>query len=211
MPSGRPAIVYQHPLPRRFEPYVFGCEIPTANVSISLENVATNHNADPSSIVFTMNNNSKLCLIFTTDETRYLGWDHPDHEIDFYCSVQVFSLEGRGCVPILGPIEHEEHKLQPETVVRALNTHRASRHFRNYWRMFPNQFDEFAALVADTWSGMQIGPPEEAKGNPNVLVMFCEEARIPREMFWSGFAFSGLVPNFNSCVSMQERFHRCHR
>ena len=70
-----------------------------------------------------------------------------------------------------------------------LATHRASRHFRNYWRYFGEDFDQFAALIKRTWPGMEILPPEETDISSQTLQMFCLENRITRELYWSGFGF----------------------
>jgi energy-coupling factor transporter ATP-binding protein EcfA2 len=92
-------------------------------------------------------------------------------------------------VPVLGPVEQEETLLTEETVRRGLFTHRASGHFRNYWRLNADAFAPFAALVQETWPGMQIHPPEIVDPGSNRLVMFCTENRIDRELCWAGFGF----------------------
>ncbi|MBI4438220.1 AAA family ATPase [Candidatus Uhrbacteria bacterium] len=80
--------------------------------------------------------------------------------------------------------------VQEETVRRALTSHRASRHFRNYWRNSPGQFSEFAELISKTWPGMAVEPPTLDYGLGGAyLRMFCLEERIPRELFWVGFGF----------------------
>ncbi len=76
-----------------------------------------------------------------------------------------------------------------DTVRKGLATHRASRHFRNYWRYFPNGFDSFAELVAKTWPGMEIEAPKTENMMSSDLTMFCYENRISRELYWSGFGF----------------------
>ncbi len=78
--------------------------------------------------------------------------------------------------------------MQQETVVRGLETHRASRHFRSYWMYNLDEFSDFAELVARTWPGMQIQKPE-AVPHSTKLSMFCLEKRITRELYWSGFGF----------------------
>ncbi|WP_420871947.1 AAA family ATPase [Cohnella rhizosphaerae] len=92
-------------------------------------------------------------------------------------------------VPVLGPIEQNESIVTEETVRKGLTSHRASRHFRNYWRYYPNGFDEFAELVKKTWPGMEIEAPKWPNLMRPELVMFCYEERIPRELYWSGFGF----------------------
>jgi hypothetical protein len=93
-------------------------------------------------------------------------------------------------VPILGPVEHDEPLFQKEAARLALLTHRAARNFRNIWHHYPDEFDEFRALVKSTWPGMDIERPEKDLTHKKPLLrMFCPEERIPREIFWSGFGF----------------------
>ncbi|MGD9676410.1 MAG: ATP-dependent endonuclease, partial [Candidatus Bipolaricaulia bacterium] len=95
-----------------------------------------------------------------------------------------------GFVPILGPVEHNEPLYQKEAARAALLTHRASRNFRNIWYHYPDHFDEFRAMIQETWPGMDIERPEVDRSYPKpVLHMFCPEERIPREVYWAGFGF----------------------
>jgi hypothetical protein len=91
-------------------------------------------------------------------------------------------------VPVLGPVEHRETRRERETVAAGLSTHRASRHFRSYWYYRRERFEEFSQLVAATWPGMEIGPPELDPAS-NELSMFCLEERLTRELYWVGFGF----------------------
>ncbi|HDR9136330.1 TPA: ATP-binding protein [Burkholderia vietnamiensis] len=91
-------------------------------------------------------------------------------------------------VPILGPVEHRERLLERATVQDGLATHRASRHFRNYWHHFEEGFEQFATQVRDTWPGMSISKPELDTGNGE-LTMFVTEDRIDRELYWVGYGF----------------------
>ena len=70
-----------------------------------------------------------------------------------------------------------------------LNTHRAARHFRNYWRYFPEGWDDFSAMITSTWPGMVLSPPELAGVVEGKLTMFVSEDRIDREIYWAGFGF----------------------
>jgi energy-coupling factor transporter ATP-binding protein EcfA2 len=167
----------------------FGFRVPEENISVSLENVATDYNEEDSKIEFRLTNNNKLILFFPNDGGCILTWETPDKSVsspskfnqEFPVSIQV--------VPVLGPLEHNEVRVTIETVKSALSTHRASRHFRNYWRYFPEGWDEFASLVSKTWPGMQLNPPEDISVADDKLAMFCSEDRIAREIYWAGFGF----------------------
>lgn len=86
-------------------------------------------------------------------------------------------------------MEHDEELLNQRTVDRGLATHRASRHFRNYWYFYPDGFEDFAALVKKSWAGMEVLPPELVDKMESKLVMFVNEERMPREIFWAGSGF----------------------
>ena len=86
------------------------------------------------------------------------------------------------------PLEHREGVIKEDTVKSNLNTHRASRNFRNYWKYCKEGWDEFAEMISETWPGMQIQPPEQQDWN-EPLTMFVKEDRIDREIYWAGFGF----------------------
>ena len=168
----------------------FGHRVPEANISVSLENIATNYNNEDSRIEFRLTNKNKLILFFPHNEGCVLTWETPETSVsnpakfkqEFPIDIQV--------VPVLGPLEHNETIVTEDTVKSALNTHRASRHFRNYWRYFPDGWSDFANLVSKTWVGMEINPPERIGDViDDRLGMFCSEDRIDREIYWAGFGF----------------------
>jgi ABC-type multidrug transport system ATPase subunit len=91
-------------------------------------------------------------------------------------------------IPVLGPLEHEETYVNEDTVKEALNTHRASRHFRNYWNYFEEGWDDFSVMISSTWPGMAMSKPELDIPNRK-LTMFVSEERIDREIYWAGLGF----------------------
>ena len=91
-------------------------------------------------------------------------------------------------IPVLGPLEHEEAYVNEDTVKNSLNTHRACRHFRNYWHYFDEGWDDFSEMISSTWPEMRISKPELDIPNRK-LSMFVSEDRIDREVYWAGFGF----------------------
>ncbi|WP_177412464.1 ATP-dependent nuclease [Pseudomonas cavernicola] len=166
----------------------YGHRIPEQQISVSLENVATDYNGDDSRIEFRLTNRNKLFLFFPSEGGCILHWETGGSnvttplkfKIEFPISVQV--------VPVLGPLEHEEAYVNEDTVKHSLNTHRACRHFRNYWHYFDEGWIEFSEMVSTTWPGMSISKPELDTSNRK-LSMFVSENRIDREIYWSGFGF----------------------
>lgn len=166
-----------------------GYAIPSDSIPISLENVHTDYSESASYATFRLSNANSLELYFPADSGCYLLARTAKKQVrnttDFKREFPIVIA----AVPVLGPLEHEEPILDPETVRRNLNTHRASRHFRNYWYHNAEGFDTFAAMVEQTWPGMRIQKPSRADAMSRKLVMFAQEERIARELYWSGFGF----------------------
>ena len=167
----------------------FGHRVPIDHIPVAIENVHTDYEDVDSRIEFRISNGNKFIIYFPLDGGCFLSWETQRFDVTtpgllrraFPVQIQV--------VPVLGPLEHEETVLTEDTVKRSLNTHRASRHFRNYWRYFPDGFENFARLVKKTWPGMELDPPELPDQLEQKLIMLCRENRIAREIFWAGFGF----------------------
>lgn len=166
----------------------YGHHLSLNQLSVSLENVATDYNSEDSRIEFRLSNRNKLNLYFPSDGGCTLYWETEGATVTtasrfataFPITIQV--------VPVLGPLEHKEAYVTEETVREALSTHRASRHFRNYWRYYPDGWQLFADMIEATWPGMSIQRPELDVTNKQ-LSMFVSEDRIDREIYWAGFGF----------------------
>jgi len=167
----------------------FGYPVNHESLPISFENVHTDYADTDTAVIFKLSNGNKLILFFPKDGGCNLI---PISERCRVSSPKVFKEEYPvtiGVVPVLGPVEHKETILTEDTVRQDLSTHRASRHFRNYWLQNPEGFSDFSALVAKTWPGMDVQFPRRVDQLSKELVMFCGENRIPRELYWCGFGF----------------------
>lgn len=166
-----------------------GFEIPTDSLPISLENVHTDYSDSDTLVTFSFTNGNILQLYFPkTGGCRLIPvviGTMPRSVAEFK-SAFPFSI---AVIPVLGPIEHNENRVTLETVNQNLMTHRASRHFRNYWLYNEEGFDEFSEMVEKTWPGMTIGKPFVQNRDPVEVYMFAEEDRIRRELYWCGFGF----------------------
>ena len=167
--------------------YCYGYRIKESLVPISLENVATNYVDGSTKISFQISNGNSLHLIFDRDAGCVLVPDTLTGSVRTTGDFKKQFPIGLTVIPVLGPVEHRESLREVETVTSSLSTHRASRHFRNYWHHFPEDFDEFSELIERTWPGMRIQRPEI--NNTNELSMFVSEDRIDRELYWVGFGF----------------------
>lgn len=167
-----------------------GWTVSLEDLPFSIENVHTNYNNQPAHVTFTLSNGNLLGLTFPPDGGCALYAETVGKTISAPAAFRAAFPVSVGVVPVLGPVEHEEQLLEKATVSRGLATHRAARHFRSFWHHFPEQFDEFADLVSDTWPGMAVSRPEFGSGPSGVFLhMFCSEDRIDRELYWVGFGF----------------------
>ena len=165
-----------------------GYRLTEDSIPISLENIHTNYDATESRVTFQLSNQNKLHLVFPADGGCILLPEVPYHPVLTAAAFKRHFPLVLTVIPVLGPLEHREARREKATVVAALSSHRASRHFRSYWYYFGDGFDEFARLIEQTWPGMQIHHPETTL-QTNELSMFCLEGRLTRELFWVGFGF----------------------
>jgi AAA domain, putative AbiEii toxin, Type IV TA system/AAA ATPase domain len=161
-----------------------GEQLPT-----SIENVHTNYADVDSSITFRISNGNRLLLYFPQGSERCSLIPGADRGIRSVSTFKSSFPVDIAIVPVLGPLEHNEPLVTVETVERDRGSHRASRHFRNYWYHFPDGFDRFARLVERSWPGMRVSLPVKVDAFSRALHMFCEEARMTREFYWAGFGF----------------------
>jgi AAA domain, putative AbiEii toxin, Type IV TA system/AAA ATPase domain len=168
------------------ESVVVGYRIPKDSIAISTENVHTNYKDIDSSVTFRISNGNQLRVVFPEKGGCLLIPDSARSRILSPKSFNAAFPITVSVVPVLGPLEQDEPRVEPATVQRNLHTTRASRHFRNYWLYRPEEFAKFHDLVEQTWPGMNIEAPVD---DGDVIHMFCQEERIPRELFWSGFGF----------------------
>ena len=170
----------------------WGYRISTENIPISLENAQHNYSEQDAVATFTFSNRRILRLVFSPDAGCSLLVE-PDGPVVRSVSnfKRYFSID-IGVVPVLGPFEHNEQLVEEQTVQRNLQTHRASRNFRNYWyRSDEAHFQEFRQTVRASWDGIDIERPEISfdESGPPIVHMMCTEQRITRELYWMGFGF----------------------
>jgi hypothetical protein len=168
-----------------------GWAVSPDQIPISMENVHTDYESEPSSVRFELTNGTSLLLWFPVDGgCRLFATDRDGRPARSGQAFRSMCPVNLGVVPVLGPVEHEEAVVEGETVARNLATHRASRNFRNYWLHFPEHFARFAELIARTWPGLTVKPPEVFLSTDGRRVdMFCSENRVDRELYWVGFGF----------------------
>ena len=169
----------------------YGYRVPLNDVPVATEAIFTDYDdSEPATIEFTLASRDKLRLIFPQNNLCYLVCDTEGKPVKTPGQFKRVYDARIGFVPVLGPVEHNEPLYQKEAARLALLTHRASRNFRNIWYHYPDEFEEFRALVNSTWSDMDVEQPKiDPSHERPVLHMFCPEGRYPREIFWAGFGF----------------------
>jgi energy-coupling factor transporter ATP-binding protein EcfA2 len=181
---------------------VHGYNISPDSLPLSLENVHTEYQDTDSSIEFLLSNKNKLILFFPRDggcSLIPLASKSITSAATFKTAYPIMIT----AVPILGPIEHVEELILRETVNRNLLSHRASGNFRNFWHHYPERFDQFSALVEETWPGMEIEPTNLDTADSK-LTMFYKENRKTRELFWAGYGFQAWCQLLTHIVHAQD-------
>jgi energy-coupling factor transporter ATP-binding protein EcfA2 len=168
-----------------------GYNVDLQMISVAEENIFFNYDdTEPATVLFTLSNGNTLLLYFPVQGACVLIPDAQGHHIanpskfrrHFNCTI--------GFVPILGPVEHHEPLFEKEAARRALFNYKAARNFRNIWYHFPDLFENFRDVLAETWPGMDVTRPTVDMSHGKArLHMFCPEERLPREIFWAGFGF----------------------
>lgn len=167
----------------------YGYYLSEETVPMSVENVHTDYVEEDATVTFRLSNGSRLILLFPANGGIVFHCETNGRPVTTPSAFRQAFPIGVVSVPVLGPLEHNEEFVQQETVVRELSTHRASRHFRNYWHYFPEGFDTFAKLVSERWPGMTVSPPDPPDYASKTIAMFCRENRMTRELYWAGFGF----------------------
>ena len=166
-----------------------GWRVADALIPISMENIHTDYQDVDSTVTFRLSNKNELVLVFPSSGGAILHVGAESKQVTRPAEFRLYYPVQVSVVPELGPLEHEEEIVLEETVRRGLTTHRASRHFRNYWRYFPNGFDDFRAALQRTWPGADIEPPRLENPLDTKLTMFSREGTYLRELYWAGFGF----------------------
>ena len=170
----------------------WGHRIAAEAIPISLENAQHNYSEADAEVLFTLSNGGKLKLVFSAEMGCMLFGEAKNRYVRTAVEFRRHFPIDIGVVPVLGPLEHDEPQVEQRTVQRNLQTHRASRNFRNYWHLSDDgDFEEFRQAVMDSWEGIDIEKPELSitTEGPNILHMYVREDRITRELHWMGFGF----------------------
>ena len=167
-----------------------GYRLSSAVIPESTENVHYDYGDVPATVDFRLSNGNQLALRFEPggDECLLLP-EVIDREVRSPAAFAKAFPISLGVVPVLGPVEHNEKLVEPQTVKSFLTTRRASRHFRSYWFHFPEEFEAFRSRIRATWSDMDIQRPERENPYEPRLLMMCVESGQHRELYWAGFGF----------------------
>lgn len=168
-----------------------GYRISTETIPISLENAQHNYSDEDAVATFTLSNRNKLRLVFPPQSGCLLVADPADAMVRSTAGFKRHFPIDIGIVPVLGHFEHDEQVVAEQTVERNLQTHRASRNFRNYWYLrTEEELDELREVVRESWQGLELQKPKlTPDAEAPLLHMMCTEDRIDRELYWMGSGF----------------------
>lgn len=98
------------------------------------------------------------------------------------------SLARVSILPQVAPVLREERLLTPDYVRNAMSSSLAPLHFRNQLFIYPELFERFRAVAAETWPGLRILElrKDGRIPNPIILSLLVEDARFPAEISWMG-------------------------
>ncbi|MFI5014412.1 MAG: AAA family ATPase [Hyphomicrobiales bacterium] len=169
---------------------ITGYDLPRTQMPISLVNVHSDYRDELSTnITFRIENGNKLRLTFVDSSRCVLTVENSGPPTRTTTQFRKHFPIEIASFPTLGPFEEEESVLSEEYVQRWQGSRRGHGMFRNIWYHQPERFEEFEHLVSQTWPGMRVLRPERHGYAPPKLMMFCEEHRKTRELYWSGFGF----------------------
>lgn len=165
-------------------------QLPVRGLSIPISNVVRNYGDDHARIEYHLSNGNKLHLKL-----------HPDHGCFAFVTGTKHAPRTSGAfrtaldldvvvVPTLSALEEDEQYVQDETARRNENSRLASRNFRNIvMRQSDDEFERFRYLCQQAWPEIELAKPTTVPGKPPRVYMMYSEARIEREVYWSGFGF----------------------
>lgn len=170
----------------------YGHRISLKDYKISTRNTYYNLIEDPNTrIEFHFNNNSKIVIFFPEKDSIIISCEG-NYVIDSIIKFKRHFDYKVGFVPVLGPLVESERIYTKETARISMFNYNSSRNFRNIWYHFPDKFEEFRKTINETWDNIQIEEKIENgfdEEDNQILQLYCEEGRITRELYWTGFGF----------------------
>lgn len=167
---------------------LMGYSIPPNSLPITLRNIAHNYSSEDAILDFTHTNGTQLRIRLNPEDQPVMYITNRFTETRSSKTYFAHFPTDLVIVPTLAPFEEEEELRTRETAQKNRSTRLAARNFRNIWyRADPSEFEEFSALVAKSWPGIEIKSPE-LRDDGNVWMYFAENRR-DREIYWAGFGF----------------------
>lgn len=158
------------------------------SIPVGLDNVHTEYEEIDSEIRFNLASGVHLTLAFPASGGCALLLDPEGPVVLSPTGFRRVYPVVLGIVPVLSALESDEAVLDPGYVRRSIPTSRSARHFRCYWYLFPDGFEDFSDSVAATWPGVT-GLSRPQLTPDGRLMMFCVEGGRERELGWAGFGF----------------------
>lgn len=173
---------------RRYAAYRKDLELEDRDVPFSLVNLRHNYREEDSIIHSEFSDGTEIDVVFPLDARPYLELIKDGSPISSHPSIRRHFGHSVGIIPPVGVFEETEELRGHEYLRSVMISHLTPRHFRNIWYQFEDGFEEFQELIAETWPGYVIEPPEFYR-EENQLSMFFRENNFTREIFWAGHGF----------------------
>lgn len=182
-----------------------GYNVPMLALPLTIKNIHTDYREEDTTLTFTLRNKRVLRLLFPSSGWCKLVLDASLPEVSTIRKFKVICPIAINIIPTLGPFEEEENYLSDNYFEQIWQSRRSHRHFRNIWiRQEESLFEALNEIVAATWPAMSLRKPEMDGYGPAQLVMFCEENRRLREVYWAGFGFQIWVQFLTHLLLAQE-------
>jgi hypothetical protein len=184
-----------------------GFRIPESSIPITIRNIRTDYKDVEARVTFKFENGNALHLIFPIDDLPILDLEEKSTSRTVNQFKANFPI-GVAPFPTLGPFEETERVVTDATVLANIYGRRTHRVFRNIWyrkawsEEVDDPFDKLRSLLALTWSGMEIEPPEfSGMGADLSLFMYYRERGMTREIYWAGFGFQVWLQILTSLIA----------
>jgi len=143
----------------------------------------------PATIEATFADGARLVVHIGADgETHCVFFNGQGRSVRARRDIGAVPLPRISILPQIVPLEYEERALLPGYVKQHLDSHLASRHFRNQLQLLHDEhFDEFKSLVEETWPGVSIAGLETRRGDGGeTLQLMVRDGDFVAEAGWMG-------------------------
>jgi putative AbiEii toxin of type IV toxin-antitoxin system len=151
------------------------------NLDINLQSIFYSYGDPPARVRATFSSGEKVEV--RIDENEIVGsCDHSAAKRTAGLHLARVSIS-----PQVAPVQREERLLTPDYVRSAMSSSLAPSHFRNQLYIFPEHFQRFKDVAAETWPGLRIRELRaDGQAPKTILSLLVEDFHFPAELAWMG-------------------------